>query len=98
MNAQNQTLSERFYRALLRLFPFDFRGDFGPEMEQTFREQRLNAQRQSGKIGLFRLWWETLAGIFTTAPAEHLSMLQQDVRYALRMMRKNLTYTAVAVL
>jgi predicted permease len=96
METQKQTLSERFYRGLLRLFPFDFRGDFGPEMEQAFREQRAHVQ--AGKIGLFRLWWETIAGIFTTAPAEHLSMLRQDVRYALRMMRKNLSYTAVAVL
>jgi putative ABC transport system permease protein len=98
MQAQNKTLSERFYRALLRLFPFDFRGDFGPEMEQTFREQQVHAQRQAGKIGLFRLWWETIAGIFTTAPGEHLSMLRQDVRYALRMMRQNVSYTAIAVI
>ena len=96
METQKQTLSERFYRALLRLFPFDFRGDFGPEMEQAFREQRAHVQ--AGKIGLFRLWWETIAGIFTTAPAEHISMLRQDVRYALRMMRKNVSYTAVAVI
>jgi putative ABC transport system permease protein len=98
MEAQNLSRSERFYRALLRLFPFDFRGDFGPEMEQTFREQHVHAQRDAGKIGLFRLWWETIAGIFTTAPAEHLSMLRQDVTYALRMMRKNASYTAIAVI
>ena len=97
MEAQNMSRSERFYRALLRLFPFDFRGDFGSEMEQTFHEQHVHAQREAGKIGLFRLWWETIAGIFTTAPAEHLSMLRQDLRYALRMMRKNASYTAVAV-
>jgi len=88
MNAHKPAFSERFYRGLLRLFPFDFRGDFGPEMEQAFKEQRVHAQRDSGKIGLFRLWWETISGIFTTAPAEHLSMLRQDVSYALRMMRK----------
>ena len=76
METQKQTLSERSYRALLRLFPFDFRGDFGPEMEQAFREQRAHVE--AGKIGLFRLWWETIAGIFTTAPAEHISMLRQD--------------------
>jgi predicted permease len=98
METQKQTRSERFYRALLRLFPFDFRGDFGPEMEQAFHEQRVHAQREAGQVGLLRLWWETIAGIFTTAPAEHLSMLRQDVRYALRMMRKNVSYTVVAVL
>src|SRR5271156_3528896 len=98
MEPQKQTFSERFYRDLLGLFPFDFRGDFGPEMEQAFREQHVHAQRRAGKIGLFRLWWETIAGIFTTAPAEHLSMLRQDVRYAVRMMRKNVSYTAVAVI
>jgi putative ABC transport system permease protein len=98
METQKQTLAERFYRTLLRLFPFDFRGDFGPEMEQAFKEQRFHAQRQAGNVGLFRLWWETIAGIFTTAPAEHLSMLRQDLSYALRMMRKNAGYTAVAVI
>jgi putative ABC transport system permease protein len=98
MNAAKQPLSERFYRTLLRLFPFEFRGDFGDEMEQTFREQRAHVHREAGNIGLLRLWWETIAGIFKTAPAEHLSILRQDVRYALRMMRTNLSYTAVAVL
>ena len=28
---------------LLRVLPFDFRGDFGPEMEEVFREQRTFA-------------------------------------------------------
>ncbi len=90
-----KTLGDRLYRALLRLFPFDFRSEFESEMEQTFREQR---QHRKDTLGLLALWWETIAGIFTTAPAEHLSMLGQDSRYALRMMRKNLGYTVVAIL
>lgn len=83
---------------LLRLLPFDFRSDFGPEMEQIFAEQRAEAERGVGKIGVWRLWWETVKGIFTTAPREHLSMLRQDSTFALRMMRKNLGFTVAAII
>jgi len=87
----------RLYRGLLRLLPFDFRSDFGPEMEQVFSEQRAEAEREGGKMGAWRLWWETLKGIFTTAPREHLSMLRQDSTFALRMMQKNLGFTIAAI-
>jgi putative ABC transport system permease protein len=87
----------RLYRVLLRLLPFDFRSDFGPEMEQVFAEQRAEAERGAGKVGVWRLWWETLKGIFTTAPREHLSMLRQDSTFALRMMRKNIGFTIAAI-
>ena len=98
MSHEKQPLPDRVYGALLRLFPFDFRSDFGDEMEQAFREQRGEIERRKGRPGLLRLWWETIVGIFATAPSEHLSMLGQDIRYALRMMRKNKGYTAVALL
>src|ERR1700687_4457239 len=98
MDSHKEPLGHRLYRALLRLFPFDFRSEFESEMEQTFREQYASVKRRKGTLGLLALWWETIAGIFTTAPAEHLSMLRQDARYALRMMRKNLGYTTVAIL
>src|SRR5712671_7966639 len=86
------------YRMLLRLLPAEFRGDFGPEMEQVFVEQREEAAREGGKMGIWRLWWETAKGIFTTAPREHLSMLRQDSSFAWRMMRKNLGFTLAAIL
>jgi len=97
MQAHKEPLADRIYRGMLRALPFDFRGDFGPEMEEVFREQRVHA-REQGPMGLLRLWWETVAGLFRTAPQEHFSMLRQDVRYALRMMRNNLGYAVIATL
>ncbi len=88
--APAESRATRFYRSLLKLLPFDFRSDFGPEMETVFNEQRKEAERREGTTGVLRLWWETIAGIFRTAPAEHLAMFRQDARFALRMMRKNL--------
>jgi putative ABC transport system permease protein len=83
---------------LMRLLPAEFRGDYGPEMEQVFAEQRAEVLRSGDKIGVLRLWWETAKGIFTTAPSEHWSMLKQDTGFALRMMRKNLGFTIAAII
>jgi hypothetical protein len=46
MTEPERRTTKRF-RMLLRLLPAEFRGDFGPEMEQVFVEQREEASSRS---------------------------------------------------
>ena len=95
MPQDGKSLADRAYRLLLGALPFDFRSDYGDEMAQVFHDQRRDAR---DRVSLTRLWGETIAGIFRTAPREHLAILWQDIRFASRTMESNPGYTAVAIL
>ena len=92
-----EPFADRFYRGLLRVLPFDFRSEFGDDMEEAFREQRAATGRRKGSVGLWRMWWATITDILSMAPREHASVLAQDTRFALRMMSKNRGYTLAAI-
>lgn len=98
MDTPKPSFSDRLYSALLRLLPFDFRREFGDDMEETFREQREAAANRRGARGLVRMWSVTILDIFRMAPREHLGVLAQDSRYAFRMMARNPGFTASAVI
>lgn len=89
---------DRLFRALLRVFPFDFRTDYGREMEQTFRDQRREAHQEGSMAALARLWLETIRDVFTTAPREHIAIFQQDIGYAFRALGRTPVFAAAAIL
>src|SRR3989304_4005497 len=77
----------RLFRALLRLFPSEFRGDFGDDMVEDFRDQHDSASRRGGLAPVVRLWTRTLADTVRRAPREHLDILRRDAGYAMRLLR-----------
>ena len=95
---QNLPFSQRLFRTLVRLLPFDFRTNYEGEMEAVFHAQRREAEHRGGFFDALRLWKETVTGIFTTAPREHWQILRSDCSYAFRMMHRNLGFTLIAVL
>ncbi len=90
---------ERLYRLILRCYPGEFRDEYEREMLQAFRD-RLGDDRRHGAGAVLRLLWQVALDAVLRAPSEHLDVLRQDVRYALRSLRRAPVFfvTAVATL
>src|SRR5688572_6348848 len=87
---------ERLYRALLRIFPAEFRGDFGDEMADDFQQQRLEAAT-GGKAPVARLWTRTALDMGRSAPREHLDVLRRDAAYAGRLLLRRPGFAAITL-
>jgi predicted permease len=87
--------SERFFRFLLRILPFDFQREFGSDMEAVFRQESQAAK--GGAARTARLWWTTLTALFCVAPAEHIEVFRRDIHYGVRSLRKSPGFTFVAI-
>ena len=85
----------RLFRTLLRLLPYDFRTDYGREMEQAFEAERRDAR---GAMGRLRVWAANLKALLAIGPREHLAQLRHDARYGLRSMLKAKAFAAVAII
>lgn len=46
---------------------------------------------------MIKQFFDMIAGMFRATPGEHWDMIKHDLRYAVRMMRKNLGFTAIAI-
>jgi predicted permease len=107
------TFAERAYLALMRLYPREFREQYGDDMLDYFRD-RLRDERARGS-SIARFWVRALFDLVANALHERLaprrtrqthptphgdSMLQallHDLSFSGRMLRKNPVITAVAI-
>jgi len=81
---------DRIARALIRLYPAEFRDEYAGEMEQLVRDQSRDG-------GSWR-WTDLVVDIARTAPREHLVVLMNDLRYAVRLMTRSPLFSAAAIL
>lgn len=62
--------SERVYRALLVVYPEEFRREYGVQMAQLFRDQCREELESGGMMALVGLWFRTLVELVSTARRE----------------------------
>src|SRR5215213_6776146 len=77
--------SVRLYKVLLRVYPKQFRRDYGWEMEQMFRD--LYREQRGGRSGLVLLRIRTLSDLVPTAVAKRIMSRLND-REAVMQERK----------
>jgi predicted permease len=87
----------RAFRALLALYPAAFRDEYRRELSLLFIDRYRHA---TGPWDRATLWLDVITGLAVEAPKEHCRMILQDLRYALRSLRKHslVTFTIVITL
>jgi predicted permease len=105
------TLSERVFAVLIRLFPRDFRDQFGQDMRELFSDQLRAARSRAHPFGVTRLWLRTVPSLLHAAamerrhhpfpaPSRQDSVIEtflSDLRFAARKLRTSPVFTIVAV-
>jgi len=86
--------STRLFRALLTLYPGEFRDEYGREVVMVFADRYRDAR---GAREHAQVWVDAIAGVLREAPKEHLRMLLQDFRYAWRVALRSPAFTLTAV-
>src|SRR5205807_636515 len=82
------SLRERLLTALLRLFPAEFRGDFGDQIRDDFHDQEIDARTRSRKA-VARLWMRTTWDFVRRGPREHADVIVRDARFGARLLMRS---------
>jgi putative ABC transport system permease protein len=90
-------LALNLYRRCLWLYPAEFRAAYSHELCLFFVDRWREEHSPAGRLAL---WLASAFGVFREAPKEHFAMILLDLRYALRVLRKDrlVTLAAIAIL
>jgi putative ABC transport system permease protein len=83
------------YRWLLRLYPASFRNEYGREMAAVFARERRDTRTA---LGMAALWMRAITDTCISAAGIHWDILTQDLRYALRTLRRTPAFALTAII
>src|SRR5688500_14546969 len=72
--------SERVYRTLLRVYPRDFRDEFGDAMVEFHRDRLLHARRVGAFAGVAHVWARVLGDLARNALPARVDSLRRRIR------------------
>jgi putative ABC transport system permease protein len=86
--------ARRLFGAVLHLYPASYRDEYGREMTLVLLD-RLRGERSAAArvVVLFA----AVASVFADAPKQHAFILAQDLRLALRLIRRERWFASVAI-
>src|SRR5580658_8356129 len=93
--AKSQAGVLRLYQSFLWLYPAEFRDEYRRELCLAFVDRWREEHSLAGSLFV---WVHAIFGIFYQAPREHYHMIIHDLRYAFRILRKDFSVTAAAIL
>jgi putative ABC transport system permease protein len=85
----------RFYHALLHLYPSGFRVEYQHELTATFADK---VREYSGPLAWVRSVMAAFGDVVPNAASVHWEILQTDLRYAARSLRRTPGFAVTAVL
>lgn len=71
-HSHSLAVSERVYRFLLVLYPAEFRHEYADPLVQAFRDSCREAHRDSGTLGVIRMWLPIIGDLVSNASAERI--------------------------
>ena len=76
------------------LYPSEFRDEYGRELCLALADR---CRAQPSRLSVLLVWIHAAFGILAEAPKEHYHVMLQDIRHALRLMRKDAPVTVAAI-